>query len=302
MDTMEQITRQISIEEQYSRKHIDAMIQAEIHADPIMLDKMNAGILLVQQYMSQTYYASKNRRIEQLGKLDIPALVLDVFTGVAYCTKPELFTSISAMMAGRLKFSDKADAIKTVAEVMAVLCQTDAFDILKTDRMASLAIVSRIPLSADLIHYIDQSQYLPPMVCKPLEVTNNYTSGYLTHNDSLVLGKGNHHNGDLCLDVLNTLNQIPLALDTSLLSKLEEDPTFDLDTPEKRQHWDAFKRQSYEFYLMLAQYGNRFYLTHKVDKRGRIYAQGYHINTQGTSFKKACVELFDKELVSGVPI
>ena len=301
MDTLDQITRQISIEEQYSRKHIDSMIKAEIHADPIMMDKLNAGTLLVQQYMMQTYYDSKNRRIAQLVSLDIPNLVLDIFVGVAYCTKPELFTSITAMMAGRLKFSDKADAIKTVAEIMAVLCQTDAFDILKTDRMASLAIVSRIPLSATLIHYIDQSQYLPPMVCAPLEVTSNYTSGYLTHNDSLVLGKGNHHNGDLCLDVINLLNQIPLSLDTSLLSKLEEDPTFDLDTPEKRQHWDAFKRQSYEFYLMLAQYGNRFYLTHKVDKRGRIYAQGYHINTQGTAFKKAMVELAETEVITGVP-
>lgn len=301
MDTLEQITRQISIEEQYSRKHIDGMIKAELHADPVMMEKVNAGIHLIQEYMAKDYYASKNRRIAQIKGLDLHVLVMDIFTGVAYCTQPELFTSVTAMMAGRLKFSDKADAITTIAEIMAVLCLTDAFDIQKADRMASLAIVSRLPLSADLIKYIDQSQYLPPMVCAPLEVHNNYSSGYLTHNDSLVLGKGNHHDGDLCLDTINLLNQIPLALDTSLLSKLEEDPTFDLDTPEKRAQWDAFKRQSYEFYLMLAQYGNRFWLTHKVDKRGRIYACGYHINTQGTAFKKGSIELADKEVVTGVP-
>ena len=224
MDTLEQITRQISIEEQYSRKHIDGMIKAELHANPLMMEKVDAGIHLIQEYMSKDYYTTKNRRIGQLKGLDLHTLVMDIFTGVAYCTQPELFTSVTAMMAGRLKFSDKTDAITTIAEIMAVLCMTDAFDIQKADRMASLAIVSRLPLSADLIKYIDQSQYLPPMVCAPLEVHNNYSSGYLTHNDSLVLGKGNHHDGDLCLDTINLLNQIPLALDTSLLSKLEEDP------------------------------------------------------------------------------
>ena len=47
--------------------------------------------------------------------------------------------------------------------------------------------------------------------------------------------------------------------------------------------------------------GNRFYLTHKVDKRGRIYAQGYHITTQGTAFKKAMIELAEPEFIEGAP-
>jgi DNA-directed RNA polymerase len=51
----------------------------------------------------------------------------------------------------------------------------------------------------------------------------------------------------------------------------------------------------------MVQCGNHFYLTHKVDKRGRIYACGYHINTQGTAFKKAQLELVNEEIVTGVP-
>lgn len=301
MDTMEQITRQISIEEQYDRKHIDGLIRQEIEASEELLDKIEAGVVLLQDYMGKTYYASKNARIAQLKGLDLHVLVMDILVGTAYCQSAELFTSVTAMMAGRLKFSDKADAIRTIAEIMAVLCLTDAFDIIKENRMASLAIISRLPLSDDLLRFIKQSQYLPPMVCTPLPVENNYSSGYLTHNDSLILGTGNHHDGDLCLDVINKLNQVPLKLATDFLSVAEEDPTFDLDTPEKKEQWGAFKRQSYEFYLLIAQYGNRFHLTHKVDKRGRIYAQGYHINTQGTAFKKAMVELAEEELVTGVP-
>lgn len=302
MDTMLQIQRQINIEEQYNRKHIDKRIREEIEANPDMQAKIDQGIQLVTEYMGKDYYESKNARIAQLQGLDLRTLVTEIFVGIAYCQTEELFTSVTAMMAGRLRFSDKLDAIKTIAELLAVLCLTDAFDILKADKSASLMVVSRIPLSADTLRFIENSQYLPPMVCKPLELENNYSSGYLTHNDSLILGTGNHHDGDLCLDVLNKLNQIPLRLDTDFLSTVEEDPTFVADTPEKAQQWENFKRQSYEFYLLIAQYGNRFHLTHKVDKRGRIYACGYHISTQGTAFKKSMVELAKQEVVEGVPI
>lgn len=301
MDTLLQIQRQENIEMQYNRKHIDKKIRNEIEANPLMQEKIEAGIHLVTEYMNKSYYDSKNKRIAQLQGLDLRTLVTEIFVGIAYCQTEELFTSVTAMMAGRLRFSDKLDAIKTIAELLAVLCLTDAFDIMKASKSASLVVVSRIPLSDDTVRFIDNSQYLPPMVCTPLELVNNYSSGYLTHNDSLVLGTGNHHDGDLCLDVLNKLNQIPLTLDTQFLSSVEEDPTFVADTQEKAEQWDAFKRQSYEFYLLIAQYGNRFYLTHKVDKRGRIYAQGYHLTTQGTAFKKAMVELAKQEVVEGVP-
>jgi hypothetical protein len=162
-------------------------------------------------------------------------------------------------------------------------------------------LVSRIPLSSALIKFVENSSYLPPMVCEPLELTTNYCSGYLSHKDSLILGKSNHHDGDICLDVLNTINKVELQLDTKFLSTVEETPTFELDTPEKIAQWDRFKRQSYKFYSLMVSQGNRFYLTHKYDKRGRIYAGGYHINSQGTAFKKASIELAREELVEGMP-
>jgi hypothetical protein len=301
MDSLLQIQRQENIEMQYSRKHIDKRIRSEIQANPLMQEKIEEGMNLIQEYMGKSYYPSKDARIAQLQGLDLTSLVTEIFVGIAYCQTEELFTSVTAMMAGRLRFSDKLDAIKTIAELIAVLCQTDAFDIVKASKASSLVVVSRIPLSVDTLRYIENSQYLPPMVCKPLELENNYSSGYLTHNDSLVLGSGNHHDGDLCLDVLNKLNAIPLTLDTQFLSSVEEDPTFVADTQDKADQWDAFKRQSYEFYLLIAQYGNQFYLTWKVDKRGRMYSQGFHINVQGTPFKKAMIELAKQELVLGVP-
>lgn len=315
METMRDIVLQEMNEEHYNRKHIDTKIRAAILADSDMQSKLEHGAELVREYMGQTYkYDSKNERIKQLQNMDVESLVLDCFVGVAYTLRPELFTSVTAQMAARLGFNDRTAAITTVAELLAVLCQTDAFDITKEHKMASLMVVSRIPLPESLLHFIENSQVLPPMVCEPLELTHNHSSGYLTHNDSLILGSGNHHDGDICLDVLNTINKVAFKLDLQFLCTLEEEPTFDLgektrswkytqktDTQDKVDLWRRFKEQSYVFYNLMAQQGNRFFFCNKVDKRGRVYASGYHLNPQGAAFKKAMLELHKEEIVEGVP-
>lgn len=298
MDTMLKIVQQEIVENKYNKKHIDGKVRQwllDYHEDKII-----KGVELLEDYVSKTYYTSKQERVNQVAQMDLYALALDVFTGLAYCVTPEMFTSMTAQMAGVLNFDDKPAAIKTVAEIVAVLCFTDVYDIYKPIGAQSLYIKFNLKIDDDLLQYIINTAYLPPMLCEPKEIVNNYTSGYLTHNDSLVLGKGNHHSGDLCLDVINTMNKVCLRLDTDFLSTLSETPTFVLDDQEKVDQWNNFIKQSYEFYLLLATHDNEFYLTHKVDKRGRIYAQGYHLNTQGTAFKKAMIELAKEELIEGI--
>lgn len=334
METMRHIVLQEMNEEHYNRKHIDKKIRDEINSNPAMVEKLVQGVTLVQKYMNKTYnytakdgvervLTSKIARIKQLEQLDIADLVMDCFIGVCYCQTPELFTSVTAKMSARLNFSDRTEAITTVAELLAVLCQTDTFDITKATKQASLMVESCIPLSASLLEFIENSEYLPPMVCEPLSLTHNHSSGYLTHNDSLILGQGNHHDGDICLDVLNTINKVVFQLDLDFLCKVEEDPSE--ITAEKimekalekgkyvseaqavirakaaMDNWDAFKRQSYRFYSLMQQHDNRFYFTNKVDKRGRVYSCGYHLSPQGAPFKKAMLELAKEEIVGGVP-
>jgi hypothetical protein len=301
--------RQLANEYIYSRKFIDKYIASEIRDNSESWLKVQRGVQLLADYRQPVYtyetkagtvvHASKNARVAQLADLDLEALVVNIFVGVAYCQTPELFTSISAQLAARLSFDDKEDSIKTVAEMMAVLCHTDAYDIGKEYADSELYIQARIPLSTQLLNYVAHSNYLPPMVCVPNEITHNYESGYLTHNECVVLGRGNGHDGDLCLDVINKQNAIPLKLDLEFLCNFEEEPTFELDTIIKVQEWDHFKKDSYHMYRLIKD--QTFYLTNRPDKRGRLYAQGYHITTQGASFKKAMIEFADEEIVEGVP-
>ena len=290
---------QLANEHSFSRKHIDGYILDALQTGD-MQRAISHGVSLLEEWQNQSYYTSKDKRLDQLGDLDLHELVTKIMQGIAYVQKPELFTSVSAQLASRLQFSDKPEAIATMAEMLAVLCETDMFDIIKESRQASLMIESRIPLSQELLQFIDNTTFQLPMVCSPEYVDHNRKSGYLSYNDSLILGSGNHHEGDLCLDVINLQNNIPLKLNIEFLKEQEMLPNFKIVTPEQREQWEAFKHASHRIWLLIYNQGNKFYLTNKVDKRGRLYSVGYHINTQGNQFQKAMVELADEEVVEGI--
>lgn len=324
MNQHELIDLQIDIEHKFAHKHVDAKVRDAIDQNPDMAVKIREGAERLSNWLEGDYYDSKNRRLNQLKQLDLERLVREIFVGIAQVLVPTLYTSVVAQLAGRLGFDDKRDSIATMGEIVAVLCLTDAFDITKDGPQASLKLESRIPLSDELIKFILNTRFLPPMLCQPKELRNNRESGYLSFNDSLILGKENHHEGNICLDVLNKMNQVQLKLDTEFLCKIEEVPNSEFTiqkikeaawdrgeelsdheaaerVAQQKENWKTFKKQSYEFYSLIAKCGNTFYLTHKVDKRGRIYASGYHLNTQGTSFQKASIEFAKQELVEGVP-
>ena len=200
MDTHKLLSLQEANESRFNRKHIDQRIREELLPYPEFQAMIEVGMASVQDYLEGEYWDSKQARVDQVKEMNIRELVTDILIGSVYWQRPELYTSATAQMASRLRFSDKASAIATVAEIMAVIADADAYDITKKDKKSSIYIESKIGLSSNLEEFIINSEYLPPMVCKPLELINNYSSGYLTHKDSLILRSGNHHNGDICLD------------------------------------------------------------------------------------------------------
>ena len=105
---------------------------------------------------------------------------------------------------------------------------------------------------------MEMIQYMPPMVVEPLPVNSNRDTGYLTLQDSLVLGgKHNHHEGDLCLDVLDIMNSVCLKIDTQFINSFVEVPKKALETKEAEENWLVFKKKSDEMYRLILRTGNR---------------------------------------------
>ena len=66
------------------------------------------------------------------------------------------------------------------------------------------------------------------------------------------------------------------------------------------KNWKKFQEQGKFFQTLMIHHGNSFYLCNKVDKRGRIYSSGFHMNVQGSSFKKAMINFKHREIPTGL--
>lgn len=206
----------------------------------------------------------------------------------------------SAMIGILLKHNP--DDAQWVSDALHVLIMVQ---LIKFDRERNqLIVVHDIP--HDLQRELDCFQYPLPMVCVPNPLKTNRDTGYITVRGSAIL-RDNHHDDDICLDHLNRMNKVALRVNSHTAGMIAN-RWRNLDKPkEEEQHSDFLKRKkAFEKfdatvkYVMnlLYQAGNHFYLTHKFDKRGRSYCQGYHVNYQGAPWNKAVIELAYPEVVT----
>lgn len=292
------IELQRNIEQAYSKEGVRKQIFNYINTSEF-LNKENyeKSLKLYDDYFIKKYYDSKRDRINEFNeKYSFDTIYYALYYCILTIKEPELFTSVVSKFAGMLDPLSR-DNVTTCAEVLGVLCATDIYDIFRLNHGGSFYVRNNHELPKKLQKHIAMASYLPPMVCKPKEIIHNKQSGYLTFDKSVILGKRNHHNMDQCLDVLNIMANVPLTLNTQFLSKVEEEPQKPLDTQQKRTLWDTFKKQSYYVYRLLVRSGNKFYFNYRVDKRGRIYSSGYHVNPQGSSFKKAMLDFHEQHYV-----
>lgn len=189
------------------------------------------------------------------------------------------------------------------ADIIAMSAHADIFDTVLPDNkeIESVLIQSNYAFDDELQEFIDNTMYLPPMVCKPRKLTSNTSSALLTKKHDSVILKVTH-NEPVNLEVLNILNSFELSLDTEMLEH-EEVP----NKPKKaksreskllaKQAFSKLKVDSKYVTNLIIELGNVFYLTWKYDKRGRIYSQGYHINLQSTDYKKSVLSLAEKVII-----
>lgn len=314
---------QRKIEETFSKKFIVQKAIDDLLTEQSIVNKLNKGVEILYSWFNEEHTLDKQLRLLALQQLDIPKLVQHTVALVAlHCSKPMKLVSISSMCISHLKMANKVDAITTMAEVIAMLSDTDLFDCKKTKE--GWTVISRVGLDEEVLRYAYNAFYLPPMIIKPRTVRHNRDSGYITQRgESLILGfYENHHDDDICLDVINILNANEYELDIDLISSLSEDPLeitieklqenaaakdkylshFEAEKKLKQilETWDDYQEECYKIQTLMLYHGNKFWLQNKVDKRGRIYTSGYHISPQGSSFKKAMINLAKKEIVTGL--
>lgn len=200
--------------------------------------------------------------------------------------------------------SRHAETLQQVADMLFAAAEADLVDF----NAATSQFIIKWQPEQKVYDLITQYQFLPPMLVPPLKVTSNRGRGHLTYQqDSLIL-KNNHHDGDICLDVLNLKNQIPLQINVDVvksirnswrnLNKCKPGETFE-EFQKRVEAFERFEKLTMKDMALMVNNDNEFYFTHAYDKRGRSYCSGYTINYQGNDYQKAVVEFKHEEIVEG---
>ena len=319
----ELLETQYQVEQTFSRKGIKQRVMEYMDTIPEVAVRINQGAELLRMWCeSESSYASKVTRKDHISQMDLTELTTEMFIRIASLGTETTLNNLASQLAPVLGFADTRVGIQACAEVLAVLCDTNFFNLEKYHVNSSIYVKSNFALPDDLLAYIERACYLPPLVVKPKTLRDNRSSGYMTvKGESLILGGGhNHHNDPIALDVLNLMNRYELCLNEFILDDVVEEPTHDLDVVEQKpdqppmteiekqraisqqkRNWAKHLEQSAYFYQHIRLNNNKMFITNKYDKRGRIYSQGHHINPQGTSYKKACIDLYNKQVVEVPP-
>lgn len=198
-------------------------------------------------------------------------------------------------------FEDLEDSLQACADEIYKAIDADLADF---DGIRG-QIVMRLDVPVEVHAELDRFQYPLPLVVEPRALINNRDTGYYTSHGSVIL-KNNHHEDDVCLDHLNRLNKTRYAINPDVVRAVgllwgkpskKEDETSDeyWDKVSAYQKFVSVSKDVIEHLLLMS---DTFYITHKYDKRGRTYTQGYHVNPQGHDWNKASVEFADKEPVT----
>lgn len=291
-------------------QHVEESVKQELLND--LYPNVSRGVAVYTDWLADVKWVSHEYRKSTIADMDRETIVIKVLSKIVLnCRKALPLISIAGMI-NLSPTLDKLENVQLSCDLIALLESSDLYSI-ETSAGGTKVVQTTVELSEELIRQIRVGCYLPPMIEKPQRITANDQSGYLTINkDSMILGGiHNQHSGNISLDVINTLNSNEYELDTFVT--MQEKPwhreyltpldIYCLREPEREIYRNELITR--ELYLEQFNYlkdmlkDRTLHFNHKPDKRGRIYCQGYHFSTQGSSYEKACLNLKKKVFVTG---
>ena len=306
----------------YSKAFIKKTIKENvIHNLANFKAKIDAGLDALHSYLDQTYDSVKEARLFELrcNREILQDILIDIIVLIIpYKKYPREIQEIAGNLGDNCGYfdyyEDPFDSIRTASELIYAARHCDLYFIeIPTYSNYYRALVhSNCMLDEGMDAYVQRTMYLPPLICRPAKVVDNYNAGKLAVPEYVILNLPKRFRHDLyqSYDVLNILNSISMSIDLESLEQ-EELPSESLENQydaKKGKYKNSTKAERIEdfyreleaakvTYDYLLKNGNRFYFTHKPDTRGRIYSQGYHIHIQANGYKKALLNFTKEEVL-----
>ncbi len=294
------ILEQIIIEDEFSRKNVREKVVEDITGDlkAGLYDSFTRCQVAIEGYLNKQYFKSKDNRVQCIRHIPIQDIATEVLIAVLSIKGIASIQGVAAKLGNWLEYEDVFDGAHTGAELLGACVDTGAYDIIAAAHSESgyLSVKPLGSLDQETIDFIEKTRYLNPMLIEPKPWFNNSNGGYISFNESVLLGKGTHHEEPQNLKILNMLQEVEFSLDSEVLKALETSKK-PLDTPEKMRAHADMVRVSKLVYEELVSQGNSFHFVWKYDFRGRMYSSGYYVNLQGASYKKALLNFKKKVMI-----
>lgn len=287
---------QLELENTFGKHNRNKLILEALMDTDFFQEEIDKGVELIHEWRNDEFYESKMNRLSLLKDIDVESIVTNIFIQSTQFYQDMPLVSAASMLAGSLEeYMDKRSAILTMAEILSLLTHCDVYQIYRGNNQ-QYCIRSLLELGEELETKINNLMYLPPMVSKPRELSeNNHSPFYSKDLDTVFAGsKYNYHEGEVGLDVINTQNSIEYSIDYRIIDNCIEEPS----EATEEDLWQQYIDQRDYNHELMKQY-EKVYIPNRIDARGRIYTQGYHFNPQGDSYHKAMMQLAKKEVVEG---
>ena len=256
------------------------------------MKEIEESVELIKQYRQSSFYPSKDALIAEweIDHKNIYCLVISVFTA-ALTNESITYQALCGKLNHKIKLKNEADRVKILADIIGLISTTGLIDInsLQGEK-------HQISTCFVFEEEIPQEEKHVTVTARPQPVEANWDREH--GRGSVFLGHAmNHHEEYARLSHLNRMGQIPFKLNIPFIKEYEEMPKYEPETGEQQNAWEIFKRESLKKYVEVSH--TAFYVPHKYCSRGRTYATSYYLNPQGTSYKKAIIQLANTELVEG---
>lgn len=306
MKTMLPYDYQLMMENKYSQSNIRKYILKDIQECREIMDKLHICVIDIKKWADKPHYESKYKSlavIREMTEEGLRDLLLDMMSVLLTQSYKMEITSAVGLVSGFMPWEEYTVKIKRAAELIYHLANCDLINMSPAylSETETILISNKYSISGDTAKYIEMSRFTPPMVCEPVKVKSVHDSGYLTKQRFSLLKSKHKHNYPVNLIAINKFNAIPLSLDIDFLKEVEDSIKMEvgdeIDVEKREKLFNQYKLETYEVCMDVIRAGNVFYETHFWCGRGRTYSRGYHINSQGNSYRKAMINFAEPAVI-----
>ena len=155
-----------------------------------------------------------------------------------------------------------------------------------SDKGSIYIVVLEVPFEEKV--RLDKLAYPLPMLVHPKKLGR--TDGSIMGFRKRIMCRHGYNTGDHCLGTIDKANGVALAIEPRVSKAC--------GYRRKNGAYDELKdREAKDVENYMIASGNKFWLLHEPDFRGRIYDRGYHIKAQGIEYQKGVLALANKEYI-----